>query len=140
VVVAVGLMLVVPLASVEVKVPGVMLTLVAPLVAQLSVLLEPELMVAGLAEKDVIVGAEPFPEDEVDTPQPARPRLNRRRMRSRRRGARSEKSEFLDARSVRQSVSAAFLKMEFGMGCLDEKDRLPEKSQQLTLLPRAFPL
>lgn len=49
-------------AEVEVNVPGVMAMLVAPLVAQLSVLLEPELMLAGAAEKDVTVGTGPFPE------------------------------------------------------------------------------
>jgi hypothetical protein len=41
VVVAVGLTLVEPVANVDVNVPGVMAILVAPLVAQLSVMLEP---------------------------------------------------------------------------------------------------
>jgi hypothetical protein len=41
---------------VEVKVPGVMAMLVAPVVAQLSELLEPEAMLAGFAVKDVMVG------------------------------------------------------------------------------------
>ena len=45
-----------PLADVDVNVPGVMATLVAPLVAQLSVLLEPEVTVVGLAMKELIVG------------------------------------------------------------------------------------
>jgi hypothetical protein len=54
--VAVGLTLVEPVAEVEVKVPGVIATLVAPVVAQLSVLLEPELIAAGLAVKEVIAG------------------------------------------------------------------------------------
>jgi hypothetical protein len=40
-------------------VPGETATLVAPVVTQLSVLLEPDLTLAGLAEKDVTVGAEP---------------------------------------------------------------------------------
>ncbi len=44
-----------PLASVEVNVPGVMAILVAPLVDQFSVLLEPELMLAGLAVNELIV-------------------------------------------------------------------------------------
>jgi hypothetical protein len=56
VVVVVGLTLVVPLAEAEVKVPGVMATLVAPVVDQLSVLLEPEVMLVGLAVNAVITG------------------------------------------------------------------------------------
>jgi len=39
-----------------VSVPGVIAVLIAPVVTQLSVLLEPELMLAGLAVKDVTVG------------------------------------------------------------------------------------
>jgi hypothetical protein len=66
VVVAVGLTLVEPLADVDVKVPGVMEMLVAPDVAQLSVLLVPELMLVGLAVKELIVGAEFFPDGELD--------------------------------------------------------------------------
>ena len=54
--VAVGLTLVEPLADVDVKVPGVIAMLVAPLVAQLSVLLVPEFMLVGLAVKELIVG------------------------------------------------------------------------------------
>ena len=46
-VVAVGLTLVEPLAEVDVNVPGVMAILVAPLVAQLSKLLEPEFILYG---------------------------------------------------------------------------------------------
>ena len=57
-VVADGLNDVEPVAEVDVKVPGVMVRLVAPEVAQLKVVLAPPLMLAGLAEKDVIVGAE----------------------------------------------------------------------------------
>jgi hypothetical protein len=56
VVVAVGLTLVEPLADVEVKEPGVMPTLVGPEVIQLSVLLEPAVMLEGLAMKELIVG------------------------------------------------------------------------------------
>jgi hypothetical protein len=56
VVVAVGLTLVEPLANVEVNVPGVMAMLVAPVVTQLNVLLEPELMPAGLAVKELMLG------------------------------------------------------------------------------------
>ena len=55
-VVAVGLTFVEPLADVDVNVPGVMARLVAPLVAQLKVLLDPEGMVVGLDVKELIVG------------------------------------------------------------------------------------
>lgn len=54
--VAVGLTLVELLANVEVNVPGVMAIPVAPLVTQFSVLLEPEVMLAGLAVKELMVG------------------------------------------------------------------------------------
>jgi hypothetical protein len=54
--VAVGLTPNDPLADVEVKVPGVMAMLVAPVVTQLNVLLEPEAMLVGLAVKELIVG------------------------------------------------------------------------------------
>jgi hypothetical protein len=56
VVVTVGLTLVEPLADVDVNVPGVMATLVAPVVVQLRVLLEPDVMLVGFAEKESIVG------------------------------------------------------------------------------------
>lgn len=65
-VVVVGLTLVEPAAEVDVKFPGVMEMLVAPIVAQLSVLLAPEFMVVGFAAKDVIVGTDPFPGDDFD--------------------------------------------------------------------------
>jgi hypothetical protein len=55
-VVAVGLTLVEPLADVEVNVPGVMARLLAPVVTQLSVLLEPEVIPVGLAVKELITG------------------------------------------------------------------------------------
>ncbi len=55
-VVADGLTLVDPLADVEVNTPGVIARLVAPVVAQFSVLLEPEGMVLGLAVKELITG------------------------------------------------------------------------------------
>jgi hypothetical protein len=58
VVVDVGLTLVEPFADADVNVPGVIAMLVAALVAQLSVLLEPGLMLCGLAVKEVTVGAE----------------------------------------------------------------------------------
>ena len=56
IVVTVGSTLVDPLADVEVNVPGVMAMLAAPVVAQLSMLLEPELMLTGLAVKELMVG------------------------------------------------------------------------------------
>ena len=83
-VVTVGLTLAEPLADVDVNVPGVMAMLVAPLVTQLSVLLEPELMLSGSAVNEVMVGAEPFPWDGIDgvvEPQPAsNAKTNRMRM------------------------------------------------------------
>lgn len=45
-----------PLAAVEMKPPGVMLMLVAPVVTQLKVLLVPESTLVGLAVNEVIVG------------------------------------------------------------------------------------
>jgi hypothetical protein len=72
VVVAVGLTLVVPLADVEENVPGEIATVVAPDVLQLSVLLAPELIPAGLAVKELIAGSEPFSEgDALDEPHPS---------------------------------------------------------------------
>ena len=70
-VVAVGLTLVEPLVDVDVNVPGAMAMLVAPVVAQLSMLLVPESMLVGAAVKDVTFGAEP--PGEVAAPQPASP-------------------------------------------------------------------
>ena len=55
-VVAVGLTFVEPLAEVDVNEPGVMAILVAPVVAQLNVLLEPEATLVGLAVKELITG------------------------------------------------------------------------------------
>ena len=55
-VVAVGLTLIEPLADVDVNVPGVMAILVAAVVAQLSVLLEPEIILVGRAVKELMVG------------------------------------------------------------------------------------
>ena len=55
-IVAVGLTLVEPLANADVNVPGVMAILVAPVVAKLSVLLAPELMLVGLAVNELMVG------------------------------------------------------------------------------------
>jgi hypothetical protein len=56
VVVAVGLTLVEPVADVDVNVPGVMARVVAPIVAQLSVLLAPEVILVGFALKELITG------------------------------------------------------------------------------------
>jgi hypothetical protein len=71
---AVGLTVVEPLAVVEVKVPGAMEILVAPVTDQVSVLLPPGLIAAGLAPKKVITGGEPGPESEFEIvePQPAK--------------------------------------------------------------------
>jgi hypothetical protein len=89
VVVAVGVTLVDPLAEVDVNVPGVIAILAAPLVAQLSVALAPEVMLVGFAVKELIAGPELFPDDEFDelVPQPSsaapasriRPSVQRRR-------------------------------------------------------------
>lgn len=71
-----GLMLVEPLAEVDVNVPGVMAMLAAPAADQLRVLLAPELMLAGFAAKEPICGTELFPGGklcEVPEAQPARP-------------------------------------------------------------------
>jgi len=56
VVVAVGLTPVEPLADADVNVPGVIARLVAPVVVQLSVLIDPETILVGLALKEPIVG------------------------------------------------------------------------------------
>ena len=82
-------MLVEPFAAVDVNVPGVMAILVAPAAAQPSVLLVAELMLVGLAVKEVIVGPESFPEGELDEdvepPQPDSPiQVNRIRTRAQR--------------------------------------------------------
>ena len=71
--VAAGLTLVVPLADADVNVPGVMAIVVAPLVAQLSVLLAPELMPVGLAVKEAMAGIVPLSDVEFDDPQPDNP-------------------------------------------------------------------
>jgi hypothetical protein len=62
-----------PLADVDVNVPGVMAMLVAPVVDQLSVLLEPEVILAGLAVKELMVGplAVPTVTVCVDVTEPA---------------------------------------------------------------------
>ena len=56
VVVAVGLMVLDPLADADVNVPGVIATVVAPVVAQLNVLVPPTLMLVELAVKELIKG------------------------------------------------------------------------------------
>jgi len=56
VVVAVGFTFVEPLAAEEMKFPGVIVIVVAPLVAQLKVLLEPAVMLAGLALNELMLG------------------------------------------------------------------------------------
>ena len=91
-VVVVGLMLVEPLADVDANVPGVMAILVAPPAAQISVLLVPEFMLVGSAVKEVMAGAEPFAEGELDEGielQPASPK-QANRMRTSARGSSPE--------------------------------------------------
>jgi hypothetical protein len=70
VVVVDGLKDVEPVAEVDAKFPGVMVTLVAPEVAQLSVVLVPEMMFVGLAEKDAMLGAAVCVTGPVDAPFP----------------------------------------------------------------------
>jgi hypothetical protein len=60
-VVAVGLTLVEPLADVEVNDPGVSARLVAPLVVQFNVLLDPDAILEGVAVNELIVGLVPVP-------------------------------------------------------------------------------
>jgi hypothetical protein len=62
-----------PLAGADVNVPGVMAILVAPLVTQLNVLLEPDAMMAGLAVKELMMGfpAVPTVTISVDVVEPA---------------------------------------------------------------------
>jgi hypothetical protein len=56
VVAAVGLTVVSPLAAADVNDPGEMATLVAPVVAQPSVVVPPAPMVVGLAVKELMMG------------------------------------------------------------------------------------
>lgn len=95
--VPVGLTLLEPLAAVDVNVPGVMAILAAPAVAQLSVLLAPAFMLVGAAEKEVIAGLEPSPEDELDTPpQLTSPtQANRIKTRAQRTGCKESSSQDL---------------------------------------------
>ena len=73
---AVGLTVVEPLADDELKLPGEIEIVVAPLVAQLRVALAPELMLVGFAAKEVTEGTEPEFDGEFGAllvlPQPAR--------------------------------------------------------------------
>jgi hypothetical protein len=55
-VVDVGVTLVEPLASADVKVPGVMVILAAPVVAQWRLLAVPELTELGVAVNEVMIG------------------------------------------------------------------------------------
>lgn len=61
------------------NVPGVMEMLAAPVTDQFSALLVPVVMLAGIAAKDAMVGADPFPVpgdelDEVPAVQPNKPK------------------------------------------------------------------
>ena len=69
----VGLTVVEPLADVDVKVPGVIVMLVAPATIQLRELLAPEVMLVGSAVKEAMVGAEPLTVGGVVEPQPVSP-------------------------------------------------------------------
>jgi hypothetical protein len=73
VVVSLGLTLIVPAAFEDVKFPGVMAIVVARFVDQLSVLLDPELTLAGDAVNAVTVGGANLgpPEEEVAAAHPA---------------------------------------------------------------------
>ena len=55
-----GFTLAEPLVEVEVKVPGVMATLAAPVVTQLRELVEPKSMAPGTALKEVMAGFAAF--------------------------------------------------------------------------------
>ena len=47
------------MAEVEVNVPGVIAMVVAPLVTQFKLLLDPEVMLVGFAENELVVGLLP---------------------------------------------------------------------------------
>jgi hypothetical protein len=68
-----------------VNVPGVTAIVVAPVAAQVRVLLAPEVMLAGFAVNELIVGAEPFPDAELDelVPHPSSPTQTARIIRTR---------------------------------------------------------
>jgi hypothetical protein len=67
--VEVGVTLVEPLAELDVKLPGAMAIVVAPLADQFSVLLMPELRLVGLAVNEAMEGFVPLgPDDPVDAP------------------------------------------------------------------------
>jgi hypothetical protein len=82
VVVADGLTLVEPLGDVELKLPGEIWMLVAPVADQLSVVLAPEWMLAGLAAKEEIAGAEPLPGGVLEEPTVAQPATKIKRQRA----------------------------------------------------------
>ena len=65
--------LVEPREDVDVKLPGEIWMLVAPVVVQLSVALAPECMLAGLAAKEEIAGMEPLPGVVFEEPTVAQP-------------------------------------------------------------------
>jgi hypothetical protein len=75
VVVWVGLTVIVPVADGEVKFPGVIEMVVARVVDQLSVLLEPELTLGGEAVNAITVGGATLgpPEEDVAAAHPANP-------------------------------------------------------------------
>lgn len=67
-----GLKLVEPLAIVVVNDPGVMASVVAPVVAQLSILLAPDAMLVGVAVNEAIAGTAALPAG-LDGPPDAQP-------------------------------------------------------------------
>jgi hypothetical protein len=77
-VVAVGLRFIEPVADVDAKLPGVTVTLVAPEVVQLNVVLLPAVILAGLAENDAMVGAAVFAVLVTGDVQPTGPPLAQR--------------------------------------------------------------
>ena len=79
VVVAVGLTLVEPVAALEVKLPGVIAIDVAPLADQFKLLLDPEVMLPGLAENELITGLLPAAFTVMVSHLRRRPRRVRRR-------------------------------------------------------------
>jgi hypothetical protein len=105
VVVAVGLTVVVPWAVVDVKLPGAMVMLVAPVVFQLSVEELPETMELGLAEKDAMEGIESL----EDAPQPSGPAGAMRTRNSRQRPA---------APRLRRQITIVEGESTGGMRCL----------------------
>jgi hypothetical protein len=111
---------------VDVNVPGVMAILVAPLVDQLSVLLEPEFMLSGTAAfmlpgeaaNELIVGAELSARADIDgvvEPQPASPaQANRTRTNALRSSPKHLSSWELGLRLQEELVELIKVNLQFG--------------------------